>query len=152
MEKCYDVDCIGNVISLRRNRIMRGSHDKDGYLYVTFSINKNVKLMKVHRLVAQKYIPNPNNLPIVNHKNGIKDDNRVENLEWCTGLYNERHARSTGLKKMSGADNPRVKLTEKQVAEIRELRGKLTIIEIGNLYGIHNSHVSAIHNNKTWKR
>ena len=61
---------------------------KDGYYSVSLSKNGVRKSYRVHRLVAETFIPNPDNLPEVNHKNEIKTDNRVENLEWCTSEYN----------------------------------------------------------------
>ena len=62
--------------------------DNRGYRQIMLYINKKRKSFKVHRLVAQAYIPNPLNLPQVNHINGVKDDNRVENLEWCDNQRN----------------------------------------------------------------
>lgn len=64
----------------------------DGYKYLCLTNNRITKPCKVHRLVAEAFIPNPNNLPFVNHKNEIRDDNRVENLEWCTPQYNVNYS------------------------------------------------------------
>lgn len=66
--------------------------DKDGYEIVGFRTKENKNTTaRVHRLVAEAYIPNPDNKPVVNHINGIKDDNRVENLQWCTISENTKH-------------------------------------------------------------
>lgn len=62
--------------------------DKDGYDGVNFKIKGVHKLGKVHRLVAEAFIPNPENKPYIDHINGIRDDNRVENLRWCTQKEN----------------------------------------------------------------
>ena len=75
-----------------------GYKDKKGYLNYDFR-RRGGKVVKVHRLVAEAFIPNPNNLPQINHKNGIKTDNRVENLEWCDNSYNQLHAFKNGLQK-----------------------------------------------------
>lgn len=75
--------------------------DKDGYCIIMLSIDKKCKIKKVHRLVATAFIPNPENKKFVNHKKGIKSDNRVSELEWVTQSENEKHAHKIGLKKAS---------------------------------------------------
>lgn len=85
----YQVSNFGRVMSYRNQyghgpRIIHGEKTKTGYIQV--SLNK--RRFKVHRLVALAFIPNPDGLPQINHKNEIKTDNRAENLEWCTAKYN----------------------------------------------------------------
>lgn len=75
------------------NYIFKGKIDKDGYVVVGLQNDDGKrKHLRVHRLVAQAFLDNPNNELIVNHKNGIKDDNRLENLEWCSISYNAKHS------------------------------------------------------------
>jgi len=66
--------------------------DKDGYSVVSVQFNKKNKVLKIHRIVAEAFIPNPENEATVNHINEIKDDNRVANLEWCSFRDNSRHS------------------------------------------------------------
>ena len=86
----YWVDTAGNVFSVKSNKYMKPDRINYGYLRVGLFKNGKKKNYLVHRLVAMTYLDNPDNLPCVNHKNCIRDDNRVENLEWCTQLYNNQ--------------------------------------------------------------
>jgi hypothetical protein len=114
----YQVSNLGRVKSLQRaiktpsgagcskERILALVTHKQGYKKAQFSKNCKNKAMFVHRLVAIAFIPNPNSFKEINHKNGIKDDNRICNLEWCNGSHNVRHAIENNLmKKRSGFEN-----------------------------------------------
>lgn len=90
----YCISTLGDILRKDKNNIIVPISDRDGYLQVRLSHHNKQKTFKVHRLVAQAFIPNPNNYPQVNHKNGIKSDNRVENLEWCDGKYNVNYSHS----------------------------------------------------------
>ena len=94
----YQVSSLGRVKSLRdkygnyREKILKqGKNNKTGYLQVILCKEGNVKLYRVNRLVATAFIPNPSKFPCVNHKNEIKTDNCVSNLEWCTYSYNSNY-------------------------------------------------------------
>lgn len=84
----YIVSNYGNVYNLRTSKLLKQTMFNNGYKFVTLYNNNKHKKFKVSRLVAQAFIPNPNNLPCVNHKDENKLNNNVENLEWCTYSYN----------------------------------------------------------------
>ncbi len=100
---------------------------KKGYYFVCLCLGALIHQKTIHRLVAQSYVPNPNNYPQVNHLNGIKIDNRAENLEWCTPSQNSKHGWDTGLmvvterKRLASSRNAR--LMHKALAEKRKANG-----------------------------
>lgn len=131
-EGLYKVSNLGNVMSFQTDglfgknntgRLMTQHPDKCGYMYVELrSKPKKREKTSVHRLVAKAFIPNPDNLPQVNHKDEIRDHNNAENLEWCSVLYNQRygHRRERSSISSTGEKNARAILTEQDVLEIRQ--------------------------------
>ena len=97
----YQVSNWGRVKSIKfgKEKILKLIKDKDGYLQVTLCKNNIKKVYKVHRLVAEAFIDNTDNLPQVNHKDENKLNNNVDNLEWCDRLYNVRYG--TGIERRS---------------------------------------------------
>lgn len=94
----YGVTFYGDVVNMKTGRVLNGTPDKDGYVKIGLSIARNKQLTKRRsRLVAEAWLDNPFNLPVVNHKDGIKTNDSVENLEWTTAKENTIHAWSTGL-------------------------------------------------------
>lgn len=90
-EGIYQVSDQGRVRNKKRRRLLRPNSKKTKYLQVTLSKNNIPKFCSIHRLVAIAFLPNPLDLPQVNHINGIKTDNRLVNLEWCSRSENQYH-------------------------------------------------------------
>jgi hypothetical protein len=132
--------------------ILNQYKSKEGYLRVRLYKKNKCKNYSVHRLVALQFLENPKNKPQVNHKNGVKTDNRLENLEWNTRSENMKHSFNMGLSKAKkGAESPNSILTEKDVVEIKTIGNSMTQKEIGKIYGVDRRQIGRILNNKRWK-
>lgn len=110
------------VIEKKPNKILKNLYYSNGYIQCMFYVNKKRYTYIAHRVVAEHFIPNPDNLPLVNHKNFRKDDNRVSNLEWCTRSHNVLHMIEGGKhnhRALKGEEHPHTKLTDEDVVYIR---------------------------------
>jgi len=159
-EGTYEISSLGSVRVIPAGRrfpagyVMKPRLGAWGYLYVNLSKNgKRIKTLKIHRLVAQHFIPNPDNKVDVNHKDGDKQNNLIPNLEWATKSENTLHAFRTGLKKpMRGARNGAAKLTQGSIARVFDLRSKdWSHQKIADEIGVSRSHIGLILSKKTWK-
>lgn len=118
----YLISNFGRVRSLHKgqDRILKLSHTKDGYVKCGICIHGSPCRFRVNRLVAEAFIPNPDNKPTVNHLDGNKDNNRADNLEWATLSEQMYHAYERGLKKpIQGTSHTSSKLSEDDVRYIR---------------------------------
>ncbi len=111
----YTIDKNGNVFSIRKDKYLKPYLDrKNGYLSVALYKDGTHKNYRVHRLVAETFIPNPSNLPQVNHIDGNKLNNNVDNLEWCTSKQNIQHAWKNGLNYISEKHRKVASKTQKE--------------------------------------
>lgn len=149
----YYITSDGCVYSKKRaqTKKMSLSNDKDGYLILSLRKKGKSKTHRVHRLVANAFILNPENKNEVNHINGNKKDNRVENLEWCSCLENHQHSLKNGLKAKGESVHTSV-LKENQVIEIiKKLRSGSRIIDLAKKYSVSEGAIAGIKHKRTWK-
>lgn len=138
-EGLYQVSNLGDIKSFNYRghgeiKILKQSTDKKGYKYVRLFKNGEGKTYKVHRLVAMLFIPNPNNLPIVNHIDECKSNNMVSNLEWCTLVYNNAYGTRNKRISKSLKGKTHSKETKKKMRESRDNKKPILMYDLsGNL-------------------
>lgn len=148
----YEISNTGDVRHKEKKKILKQRISKWGYARARLSVSgiSGGKLYAVHRLVANAFIPNPLNLPQVNHKDGNKLNNNVNNLEWVTAKDNTQHALRTGLLK-SGNKSHRTIIHKNELIEVYGLRNLgLSYKQIGDIYNVDKSTISAIVRSKRY--
>lgn len=153
----YAVTVDGEVWTFVRGkgRPLKGKVNTDGYIEVSLHKLGVRRLRYVHRLVAETFIPNPLNMPQVNHINFNRSDNKVENLEWCTAEQNIQHSIDAGRPTPiggKGENNQSAVLSDAQVIEMREMRKDgARYKELAKRYGVCLSTVNQILGRRIWK-
>lgn len=149
--KNYLVSNFGNVKSKRYNKPLKGFINNSGYKRVQIGSSKNKHF--IHRLVAEAFLEKKIDKDFVNHKDGNKLNNLVENLEWVTRSENDIHAFRNDLRKArKGESHHNSKLTLSQVEEIKKLLSNdYNCTYIAEKYNVHRRTISDIKNKKTWK-
>jgi hypothetical protein len=151
-EGMYQISNLGRVKSLKsgKDKILKPREYGRGYMSVSLCKEGESKNFKIHRLVMLAFV-GESDLQ-VNHKNGIKADNRLENLEYCTASENTIHAYKNGLKKvLKGEKHGQSKLTRACAERIKYGHQGMTQREIAKIYGIAQQLVSIIRSGKNWK-
>lgn len=143
----YRASTLGRIMSYSRyeyGKLLKTSTNVWGYYMVTFSVKGKRKTFSVHRLIALAFLPNPLKLPCINHKNGIKTDNRLCNLEWCTYSENNVDALQQGLRVMpKGKYHWNNKFSEETITNIKQrvLNGEKRSM----LAKEYKAHIQTIH-------
>jgi len=148
-EGIYLVNRRGLVFSNNLKRCMGQTVGEVNQVHVYLSKNGMTAGRLVHRLVAEAFIPNPENKPEINHIDANRRNNHVSNLEWCTGAENVRHAHLHNLFP-KGEDKPESKLNEFQVRVIRKCND-LSNRHLGRIFGISHNNIGDIKNGVTWR-
>ena len=150
MYKNYIITKEGSIISKKTGKQLYVHVNKKGYNFVRLKADGNGRTMLVHRIIAYLFLPNPDNLPEVNHKDGNKSNNNHWNLEWCSRKHNVEHAVASGLHhKGEGSGNS--KLTNDQAEQLRGLyRTGWKQDDLAKRFGITQPRVSDIVNNKSY--
>lgn len=149
--KKYEASTSGHIRNAKTKRVLKEFVGKDGYLRTQF----DGKTRLVHRVIAKTFIDNTANLPEVNHINGNKSDNSINNLEWCTRNENLKHAYKHNLRNAKGTNNARSKLSEEDIRYIRKnyIKGDKVYggIAIGKKFNVAHQTISAVVSGQNWE-
>ena len=155
----YEISNLGRLRNAKTHKILKANKIGRGYLGVCVSLGSrnNHKMIRIHRAVAESFIPNPNNLPQVNHKDGNKLNNCVDNLEWCNNQYNSQHAWDNGLNQLAlGEQNHNSKLSKDDVdfirANYKPYDKKYGTRALAKKYGVHHETIRQCLNEETWNK
>lgn len=154
IETNYKVNVRGEVFNAKTNRKLKPRDDSTGYFQVAIYLNGRIFNCRVHRLVAIAYIPNPDNLPQVNHIDSNRSNNALYNLEWVTPKENIAHMDNQNRRNAPrGRKHGMSKLTENEVVNIRKLYAEnvYTLVQLSQMYGVRASHLSDIVRRKLWR-
>lgn len=146
----------GKIYNCQTKRFISGQITKFGYRRVCLRNRSKhqIKYLFIHRLVALCWLPNPDNLPYVNHKDFNRLNNSVDNLEWCTTEYNVKYSKDAGHYCNEGTKNPNHKLSKGQVDKIRFLWDNKVITnksELGRMFNVSDSMIYCIVKRQNWK-
>lgn len=158
----YAINNCGNIIvgeytdrkgNIRKPKCLINQLDTYGYFQVGLLINGKQTRFLVHRLVGLAWIPNPENKPMINHKDGNKQNNHVSNLEWVTRSENAKHSFTIGLQCNKGERHPMHKLTESDVLAIRQIysTGNISTRKLAQVYNVSKTNIKDIINKKIWQ-
>lgn len=150
----YSVSQYGRVMNTKTQRILKPQKISGGYLAVNLSIRNKAYTKKIHRLVATAFLPNPDNLPEVDHLDCNKKNNRVSNLEWVLSKTNKKRAHKNGLYKgRKGSDSPTSKFTDNQIKEMCKLMDEniLSRDDILKKTGVSIHTMNLVRHGRLWK-
>ena len=154
IETNYEISNIGRLRNVKTGVFIKPYITWNNYYKFIFRVNGKKVNKFMHRLIMEYFVPNPDNLPQVNHINGIKTDNRIENLEWCSRSHNMQHAFDNGLIKLPiGEKRYNNKYTETSVKHVIELlkTGEYTKKEIADIVDVPKSLVKAVKQKHNWR-
>ena len=147
----YEASSDGHIRNSKTKRILHEFVGRDGYMRTQF----DGKTRLVHRVIASVFIDNPDNLPEVNHIDCNKQNNSVDNLEWCTRNHNQKHAYSNGLRSARGMHNSRCKLTAEDVEYIKKhyIKGDKVYgaISMSKQFNVAQQTICAVISGQNWK-